>query len=558
MTIFLLEILYHQRRLSDSAVGLKSFRLPLRGEETTEVDLQRKYAGHKPVLTSEEAAQKVTHIDGLLIRLNEILGSNLTRDKLLETRLQECVDQDFDLGMAYAYLRPLWYFHPLISRIATKFYEKEDQEMRQNSVHNHHITHPHIPPRRIWDLYANRVIPSWWHFERGTKPPIAISHCWVGTEQRQHLNTPINGCSWPVPLPADTSLERVRIELLNLGLEYVWLDVLCLWQKGIPSQDAQRLEQWTLDIPTIGHIYQVSPKVVHYYSGLGRPFVIGDLSYHRHWLNRAWTLQEVHDRSVVGGMTKRSPVKPLRYPKPGKEPDVDMFYDKIDAVATACKGKKIIPLIEIMSTRFGEEELDRIGGLTYLLEPKRIPTYMEISSEEVWLRLVASIDSQARADLLFLWPEAGDGTYSWCPSWRQLMNLRAPKALSPKDPDRAAVDVDHDGRGVCHCILLEDCTLSGLLHSPKHSKERLGEVSLWYKGRKIRFEVVSTPGFRIADGTYSLAGGPTTWVIGKRMHDGAIKKVSVVEVYAGEDTPPEYGFVQTLFAPHPQRRTVFI
>ena len=39
---------------------------------------------------------------------------------------------------------------------------------------------------------------------------------------------------WPVPIPVHTSLERVRIECLNLGAEYVWADVLCLRQKPPP------------------------------------------------------------------------------------------------------------------------------------------------------------------------------------------------------------------------------------------------------------------------------------------------------------------------------------
>ncbi len=36
----------------------------------------------------------------------------------------------------------------------------------------------------------------------------------------------------PVPIPQDTSLDLIRIEMLNLGAEYAWLDVLCLRQEG--------------------------------------------------------------------------------------------------------------------------------------------------------------------------------------------------------------------------------------------------------------------------------------------------------------------------------------
>ncbi len=45
-------------------------------------------------------------------------------------------------------------------------------------------------------------------------------------------DTPINGHEWPVPMPSDADLDLIRIEMLNNGAEYVWLDVLCLRQKG--------------------------------------------------------------------------------------------------------------------------------------------------------------------------------------------------------------------------------------------------------------------------------------------------------------------------------------
>ncbi len=67
--------------------------------------------------------------------------------------------------------------------------------------------------------------------------------------------TPINGKEWPVPIPKDASLELIRIEMLNLGLLYTWLDVLCLRQKEGLREDL-RVEEWKLDVPTIGRVYQ--------------------------------------------------------------------------------------------------------------------------------------------------------------------------------------------------------------------------------------------------------------------------------------------------------------
>ncbi len=33
-------------------------------------------------------------------------------------------------------------------------------------------------------------------------------------------------------MPKDANLDLIRIEMLNLGAEYAWLDVLCLRQEG--------------------------------------------------------------------------------------------------------------------------------------------------------------------------------------------------------------------------------------------------------------------------------------------------------------------------------------
>ncbi len=69
-----------------------------------------------------------------------------------------------------------------------------------------------MPPRRIWDLYANRVIQSW----VTPKEPRGISHAWVDEKDRVGVMTPINGNRWPVPMPKDADLDLIRIEMLNL------------------------------------------------------------------------------------------------------------------------------------------------------------------------------------------------------------------------------------------------------------------------------------------------------------------------------------------------------
>ena len=88
--------------------------------------------------------------------------------------------------------------------------------------------------------------------------------------------TRVNRGEWPVPLPVGVSLNQVRQELLRFGGRYIWLDILCLRQsypegfgssKQITVEKIQKLEQtrqqeWKLDVPTIGNVYQIATNIV--------------------------------------------------------------------------------------------------------------------------------------------------------------------------------------------------------------------------------------------------------------------------------------------------------
>ncbi len=123
----------------------------------------------------------------------------------------------------------------------------------------------HTGCQRAWDLYANRVVPSWSGYT-----PWGISHAWVDERDRVNVWSPINGYEWPVPIPRNANLDLIRIEMLNLGAHYVWLDVLCLRQEGGLSEDL-RVQEWKIDVPTIGSVYALGKPVVCYFCGLGLP-----------------------------------------------------------------------------------------------------------------------------------------------------------------------------------------------------------------------------------------------------------------------------------------------
>ena len=175
----------------------------------------------------------------------------------------------------------------------------------------------------------------------GVKP---VSHAWVADEDRNNILTEANQYLWPIPLPKGVLLEYIRGEMIYLGVRYAWLDVLCLTQRSpttlatgstiprapstetaekreqrrnawldvlffrqraqptlattgdettlatdlatsisteaVERREPRRLEEWKVDVPTIGAIYSNLDNdglygggpIIIYMSGLGRPF----------------------------------------------------------------------------------------------------------------------------------------------------------------------------------------------------------------------------------------------------------------------------------------------
>ena len=181
-------------------------------------------------------------------------------------------------------------------------------------------------PRRVWDICANTVIPAPWvcgpdcpllklpiGYDFGVIP---VSHAWAANDDLAFTLAEANQQLWPIPLPRGVQLEDIRGEMIRLGVRYAWLDVLCLRQQAQPAlakelalpvsqevvekREQRRLEEWKVDVPTIGAIYsnhdllgiyRGMPTVI-FMSGLGRPFRDEGWTSERHWLRRVWTLQE--------------------------------------------------------------------------------------------------------------------------------------------------------------------------------------------------------------------------------------------------------------------------
>ncbi|PBK64766.1 hypothetical protein ARMSODRAFT_1022752 [Armillaria solidipes] len=228
---------------------------------------------------------------------------------------------------------------------------------------------------RIWDLCSNRVVPWWVPLQQ----PWGISHAWMNEEDREDIMTLINGCQWPVPISKDTNLDLIRIEMLNLGAEYVWLDVLCLRQKGGIREDLHE-EEWKVDVPTIGSVYCWAKKV----------------------FKRAWTLQEISWDPIIGGDT-------------GDEELWVKFQAQLLSLQDI-RGGRLYSVLSEMQKRVSTHPVDKIAGMAYILYSGSIPAYYgKQSEEEAWTAMVDVTVGWSQGDLLFLHPtkSGGNGTKSW-------------------------------------------------------------------------------------------------------------------------------------------------
>lgn len=239
--------------------------------------------------------------------------------------------------------------------------------------------------------------------------------------------SPINSYLWPIPMPnpsflpvgADFGITQypilrvVKGHLHERGIEYCWLDILCLRQPGGIGEQ-QRLREWEIDVPTIGNIYRHAIIIVRYLNGLGRKVNNQAVAWKdlRHWTNRAWTLQEInHDQmstpdgdgelnlmEVVGGTHPPQNVRQLLHP-----------ISQLAATAHSSRGCGILPLVREIIKRSASNPLDKVAGINYLMWPRGsqfdLPIYnMDTNVEASWLKCVDSMRLELKLELLFLYP----------------------------------------------------------------------------------------------------------------------------------------------------------
>ena len=410
-------------------------------------------------ITSEQADVQCWGLneEGLWRSLVALIGLN---EDAIQTKLQWIrndvryfISCNFDFGLAYAAARVAWknfnehsmdcntisiqrgQWHKhaqLLDEVRSKAIEIQNPSPGQ--APQELIIFPYsIMPRRLWDLKSNRVVNfQMLHAAQSTietAPQFwAVSHSW--TSNMSPVWTAINQNQWPVLLPKGISLDYLRAELLNFGAEYIWVDVVCLRQQSeVNYLEQLRREEWKLDFPTIGNIYCAAAHIIRYFNGLGVHFSSNGWDDKRHWLQRAWTLQEIAaEKITINGGTPRNRGRVLlnsrgkAFGKDIRLRDVIRPVLQLAAQIDSPQGCEVYELAREMTRRHASRPLDKISGLFYLLRTTKLPCYdAHMTSEDFWKQCFHLLPVERKAEILFDFPYRGSDK-QWFPTWAQVLD----------------------------------------------------------------------------------------------------------------------------------------
>ncbi|PBK88086.1 hypothetical protein ARMGADRAFT_1168268 [Armillaria gallica] len=520
---------YHETSISALAEQEASIKIPF----------QQKYSGRKPVVTSSLASTPCVKlgIDKFLFHLNTLLGTSYKSTMpSLSSLLESCISANYDFGTAYSRLRPEWFSNFATVKDLQRKLEEEDQKIREEALVDNRIRVA-MPPRRVWDLYSNRVMPCCLILEE----PWAILH--DGVDDLVSVTTPINGGEWPVPVPADANLDLIRIELLNLGAEYVWLDALCLRQRGGKREDLRETE-WRTDMPTIGNVYRWSEVVVHYLNGLGRVSGRTNLKRRhldvcdRSWFRCAWKEPEVNNHEIVAGYVPPDTKETVHTQgeAASSQKHLSEYTDKglqdfqqTDEESRARGSYKLSHILADMQERVSTNPVDRIAGLAWLLSSRTLPAYYENESlEDAWTALMNSMYPSMRSSFLFLYPDAGLGHKKWRPTWTQVMTEPLPDTYCHGFVHHD----DNTDEDWCEELCIEKGYILGLDTGSTEGYDRCGELVVKDKdGIAHTFRVRVTHQSPIPEDVYTLLGDAWSYyVVGRRLPGQRFEKVSVIKM----------------------------
>ncbi|KAJ1550522.1 hypothetical protein HK096_006473, partial [Nowakowskiella sp. JEL0078] len=113
----------------------------------------------------------------------------------------------------------------------------------------------------------------------------AVSYIWKHVEGISH-DVDFEGINWEISSVSRKGLDRILNDILALGFEYVWIDVLCINQNPSDSKNAE--------VAQMHNYYAHSSTCVVYLESptLDMQFDLEGLTNIPTWFTRVWTLQE--------------------------------------------------------------------------------------------------------------------------------------------------------------------------------------------------------------------------------------------------------------------------
>ncbi|KAK0479134.1 hypothetical protein IW261DRAFT_1399514 [Armillaria novae-zelandiae] len=492
-----------------------------REELTIPVLKQRSYTGNKRVISSALADTRCAAlgVEGVVKRLNAILGTSYSLgSEVVRSIFEPYIERNDDFGTVYSHLRNFWGRSDMEEALGAA--KEKERWIQKRMLANGRIETQTVPPRRVWDLCANRVV-SYWIAGMAADDLVGISHAWVDENDRVDVMTPINGKEWPVPMPKDANLDLIRIEMLNHGEQITWLDVLCLRQEGGKGEHL-RLEEWKLDVPTIGFVYTGYTPVVCYFNGLGRPLHLtpGYFESDRCWFRRAWTLQEIVHDPIIGGETGNDVADDENRKK---------FVEQLARLQQIQHPRVILELASEMQNRVSSKPLDKVAGLAYLLNLRHIPIYDEtISDVDAWEVLMDAMDPDCLTEVFFDFPEPGNGRKYWRPSWQQVMTTKP--GWTSSMPWRGCIEYGDTDQDLYEGYFIDSVNVRGLDKGLEEEMPRQGEmVFKTSTGISHTFKISAYHVYPLPDGSYAVAADdiPGPYVVGWLRENREFEKLSV-------------------------------
>ncbi len=155
--------------------------------------------------------------------------------------------------------------------------------------------------------------------------------------------------------------------------------------------------------------------------------------------------------------------------------------------------------------------VDKVAGLSFCLLTKQIPAYYERQSlEDAWDALVNTMNPFTRCYLLFLYPEPGNASKKWRPSWEQAMTGHL-----PTDSMRVSEQIERDDEAdvdQCRFSCIERGFVQGLSVGGAEGVDRHGELTVEDSdGTKHTIKIIATHQYPIPEDTYALLRGPFAW-----------------------------------------------